>query len=1181
MDTKLKKRQYIVVAMSVIAMFFSCSSRKNNASGRFFNALNSHYNIYFNGKTAFDEALKVQNDGYRENYTEQITMFPVSGIYKDEKTNTGGPFDRAIMKGEKAIKLHSIKEKPPRKAGWQNDPVQVKLQQQEEYNPFLKHCWLLVAESQYYNGDFLTSAVTFSYITRHYATDPELVAKARIWQARCYTEMDWSYEVNNALNRLKEKGISGKQQQDYDQMYADYMIRSQKFEEAVPYLQKSIKGEKNKRQRSRMRYLLGQIYQTLEKNDFAYETYNNLAKSNPPYEIEFAARIRQTEVFPGGNYKKVMKMLKGMAKSDKNRDFLDQVYYAMGNVYMTRMDTVKAIECYKEAIEKSVQNGMDKAICQIRLGDIYFTQKDYINAQPCFSGAMAGIQKEYKDYKRVAKLSETLDELAFHYEAVYLQDSLQKLARMSEKERLEVIDIIIAQVIEDERKALEEVEKEKYLADQASMGSSLNQGNTKNMPSMLAAGGSDNSFYFYNQQIVAQGRTQFQNKWGKRPLTDDWRRRNKKVALLQTDENQENSSNISDDNFSDTSETLGDTSSVSLDSLSQDPKSREYYLQQIPVSEEDMEASNTIVANGMYNMGMIYKDKLENMDLSVETFEELEKRFPENEYRLDYYYQIYLMALRYKDAELAERYKNKLIAEFPDSEHATAVADPDYEYNMRMMDVIQNSIYEKTYKSYLAEDTASVRYNYMFFSNKYPLSKLMPKFVFLDALTCVQAGDTEGFKNALTVLTEKYPGADVSELAKEMLKGLIGGRKLMQGSFSTMTWNLRFGVDKDGTLSAADSARTFSLEQNTPHRLILVCNAATLDRNQLLYAVAAYNFANFRVKSFDLNFEDEENITMLIISGFNNFNEIMDYYRMIYNENGYALTIDEFVTFFPLSNENYDILMHGKTFEEYMQFFVANYGKKYPALANRWKIRIEKDIVERQESVAENQEEQNIETQPVATEKQRQDIIENGTDSFDKNIEEIINQRIDSIRRQEAKIGKQESGLDEIPPDSIIDNPEEERPKAGGENIFRRIFKKVKDTKEYKSIQEGVNTVKYLAKEDSIPADSVEKEKLLERVDGELTFEQLQEIRKQESIAKALQDTIKNNVATDSIKVSELKSKKLQKAEREKLARDKEKLAREQLRQKEKEYKMRLKQKEKERKEKERARKKAAKEKKK
>ena len=129
-----------------------------------------------------------------------------------------------------------------------------------------------------------------------------------------------------------------------------------------------------------------------------------------------------------------------MAKSQKNKDYLDQVYYALGNVYLSREDTVNAIKNYQLGIDKSTLNGMDKAICQIKLGDIYFTMRDYVKAQPCFSGALAGIQKEYRDYERVSKLSAILDELVVHVEAVYLQDSLQALAKLPEAERLAIID---------------------------------------------------------------------------------------------------------------------------------------------------------------------------------------------------------------------------------------------------------------------------------------------------------------------------------------------------------------------------------------------------------------------------------------------------------------------------------------------------------------------------------------------------------------------------------------------------------------------------------------------------------------------------------------------------------------------------------------------------------------------
>ena len=1245
MNTGLKKRFFIVgVAIVFIVALSSCGGRKNTATSRFYHSLNSRYNTYFNGKTSYNDALKSLNDDYRENYTEQIYMFPISGIYPDEKSTTGGPFNRAIEKGNKAIRLHSIKEKPKRKSGWQNDPKQVKLQAQEEFNPFMKHCWMLIAESHYYNGDFLTAAVTYSYISRHFSTDNDLVAKARIWQARCYTELEWFYEANNVIKKLTEAGIPTSQQKHYDRMYANYLIRNEQIEKAIPYLQSAIKSEKNKRQRSRQRYLLGQLYLENDQNKLAYMAFGKVASSNPPYEIEFASRIRQTEVFPGDNYEKVLKMLRRMSKSDKNKDFLDQVYYAMGNVYMTQLDTVSAIESYSQGIEKSTQNGMDKAICQIRLGDIYFTQKDYINAQPCFSGALAGIQKEYKDYKRVALLSETLDELVVHYEAVHLQDSLQVLARMPEKDRLAAIDKIIEQVKEEEKRAQEEAEKEEYLANQASMGSNFNQRNVASTQTMPTTGRGESSFYFYNTQIVAQGKTQFQNKWGKRTLEDNWRRRNKKMALLQSDEELADSGDTSGEM---TEEMIAKADSLqeAKELLASDPKSRDYYLQQIPLTEEDMEASNIIIENGLFNMGMVYKDQLEDMNLSVETFEDLEKRFPENSYRMDYYYQIYLMALRYKEAGLADKYKNKMIVDFPESDFTIAISDPDYEYNIRMMDSVQDSIYEMTYESYLAEDTISVRRNYQEFYSKYPLAYLIPKFMFLNALTYVQAGDADGFKEALTVLTEKYPAADVTELANEMLKGLLRGRKLMQGSFAKMTWDLRFGIGEDGELSALDSARTFTPEQEMPHRMLLIYTTGSVDRNQLLYAVAAYNFANFRVKGFDLSFDEIGSLTFFTISGFDNFNEIIDYYRLIYGNDGYASAFDGEVAFFPFSDENFDVLMHGKTLEEYMMFFVENYEESAPDLVNRWRVRVnaDKQAVEEELAMAaeirgENDDNANlVNDMPEKSEIEEPEAVINKSliDESEKvaDIQKEVKDKSDDINIPETKVAEIivpeikkdtliaiEQGIDEIIEINNVESEttpvkektvrkkpkkqkeeksvkktksssgkdtseEEERPAAKGDNIFRKLFKRIKDSDEFKKIEEEINTAKEFAGEDNLPDDSINNEKPIERVDGELTFEQIQEIRKREAEENAIQQAEAALSKEDAKKAAD-ELKKQQAKERDQLRQQKEKETKERLKQREKERKIkekenkeRLKQREKERKDREKAKKAAQKEK--
>lgn len=1154
----MKKGFYYIVCLICGILLLSCSTKKNTKATRFYHAFTSRYNIYFNGKTSFDEALKSMQDGYKENYSDRILMYPISAQPKDKET-PGGPFDRAIEKGNKAIKLHSIKTKPPKKPGWRNDPKLRAIQEQEEYNPFLKKCWLLVGQGQFYNADFLQASATFSYIARHYAQDEEMVAEARLWQARCYGEMGWIYDAEDILSKLNTNGIPRKNLKQYAAVYADYLIKNQQFEDAVPYLKTAIKAEKSKLQRARMKYLLGQIYKDLELDGLAYAMFGEVPRSNPPYELEFASRIRQTEVFSGTNYMKVVKMLNRMAKSQKNKDYLDQVYYALGNVYLSREDTTNAIKNYELAIEKSTQNGMDKALCQIKLGDLYFQMREYIKAQPCFSGALAGIQKEYKDYNRVAKLSSVLDELVVHVEAVHLQDSLQTLAKMPETDRLAVIDKIIEKVKKEEEEAKAEAEKEAYLADQAAKGTGIDRPGTELGGITLPTASGDGSFYFYNPQTVSQGKTQFQRKWGRRPLEDDWRRRKKALSTFNDpgDEGEHVSTEPGnmDEGMLQADSVVSEDSPVSSD----DPKTREFYIQQLPFTPEDVEASNVIIVDGLYHMAMIYKDKLEDFSLSIEAFQELDRRFPENQFRLESYYQIYLMALRLGDTALANEYKNKLMTAFPESNYAIAVSDPNYEYNIRMMDSVQDSIYEQTYNRYLAGDTSAVRRSYRDFSVKYPLANLMPKFMFLNALTYVQAGDAEGFKVALKALLDKYPSADVSELAGEMLKGVLRGRSLVQGSISGMTWNLRFGVGDDGSLSAADSARTFTAEPNTSYRMMLIYPTGSIDKNQLLFTVAAYNFSNFMVKEFDLEFEEAGPMSMLHIRGFINLDEIIQYYKMIYGKDGYASILGKSVAVLPISDDNYETLMKGKTLDEYVTFFSEHFNVLLPDLVARWNSKMEEVEDETPEEVNEPE---IIEREvPVDSLIESEDtFINNALEQLSEVTEDILVERdsvisveqivtIDTIQSEKLKMHRDslQVAVDTVSVQQQV--PVEEQGLS---------LKDIEEIRKREAAEEEAR------KEEARKAFE-EQQKAEKELQAQKAKEQEELLKKQKAEEEAL---LKAKIEREKDQERQRKEK-MKQAEADRKAKLK---AQEQLRkEKERAYKAKLKQKEKERREKEKA----------
>ncbi len=932
------RKYHIAPILFFLVLIVSCTSPKNTAGTRWYHSFNTRYNVYFNGEEAYKEALKTQQENYTENYSEMIYMFPVSASPKDKQT-TGGSFDKAIEKSVKAIKTHSIKTKPEKSAGKRNDPQYKEFMSREEYNPFLHNAWMLMAKSQFYNGDFLQAASSFSYISRHYASQPEIAVPAKLWQARSYAEMGWFYEAEDILSKINNHQLSKKESELFATIYADFLVKQKLYKEAVPYLQLAIKAEKNKFQRARMSYLQGQIYTNLDQNSQAYHSYEQVIKSNPPYLLEFNARIRQTEVYPGGDHQKVTKVLQKMAKSSKNKDYLDQVYYAMGNVYMSIPDTAKAIESYELGVEKSTANGLDKALCQIKLGDIYFQQRNYVKAQPNYSEALSQLKKEDKDYERVSKRSEALDELVIHYEAVQLQDSLQRLSRMTEPERLAIVHKIIDDLKKKEEEEKKKAERENYLAEQEAKQEEMQFQRPMGLPAGVVANTTQpasqaESFYFYNTQVVASGKSAFQQKWGRRRLEDDWRRRNKANPM---------SDQFADTPVPDTTAVASDTTALAEndlkpDSLSSDPHDPQYYLQQIPVTEEEFEASDLIIIDGLFNMGLIYKDKLEDYSLAIESLNTLNTRFPDNENKLMSYYNLYLIYLRQDNKEMAELYKSKIRSEFPESDYAVAMADPDYEYNLRMMDVQQDSIYQQTYQSYLDGNASSIRKNYEMVKSKYSQSKLMPKFMFLNALSYVMTHEADTFKVRLKELIDKYPEADVSVLAGEMMKGFQRGLSLATGDGNLARgtlFNMRLG--SDSTVVSPDSTIVFSPEVNTPHMLMLIYPKGSINENMLLYMVAEYNFGNFMVNDFDLQFETFGEVSMLQIKGFNNYNEVIQYWKMINKTDGYAHKMGDAVVIVPISLGNYDILIKGKSLQEYITFFEAHWGEDNVVLIDQWK----------------------------------------------------------------------------------------------------------------------------------------------------------------------------------------------------------------------------------------------------
>ncbi len=461
------------MALAVLAMA-GCSTQKNTAKSRFWHSFNARYNTYFNGNQAFIEGNLEKEKGNKDNFTELIPLYPVGN--KESRDLGKGQYDRAILKAEKTIRRHSIKQKPEWKSNRRKTAKDREWLSRREYNPFLWKAWMLLGKAQFQKGAFDEAAATFSYMSHLYQTQILQNGLARAWLAKCYTEMDWMYDAEDVIRNMSRDSIHFRAVKDWDYTYADYYIRSKDYQKAVPYLRKVIKHERRRQQKAREWFLMGQIQKELGNRQEAERAFGKAIACHPSYELEFNARIAQTEVMAAGNARSMIGRLRRMASNDNNKEYLDQVYYAMGNIHLAEKDTLKAIAAYEQGNKKATRSGIEKGVLLLTLGNLYWQLEKYNDAQRCYGEAIGLLDKDRKDYEELSQRSKVLDELVPHTDAIHLQDSLLELSIMPEKERLNAIDRVIAELKRQEKEARDaelEREAEKQLQRNQAVGNRM------------------------------------------------------------------------------------------------------------------------------------------------------------------------------------------------------------------------------------------------------------------------------------------------------------------------------------------------------------------------------------------------------------------------------------------------------------------------------------------------------------------------------------------------------------------------------------------------------------------------------------------------------------------------------------------------------------------------------------
>lgn len=891
----------IAVALIIVA---GCSTKKNTMMSRTFHNVTAYYNVYFNGVEAFESGLKQIDETHKDNFSIILPVYKYSNV--ESGRSAFGDMNRAIEKASKCIRKHSITVKPGShkkkkgKSKAKNKKGKSKKKEEEkkfEYVKWIDDSYLLIGKASFYKRDFFPAIETFNYLIKQYSTKP-IKYHAYLWLARTYIEMEKYKKASDFLSifetdkdKFPEELIG-----QVEMTWADLQLKQAKYLEALPYLEKGVLATKKKKKRVRYYYILAQIYQYLGDNTKAYEAYGEVIDLNPNYDMTFNARINRASIFNSDaeDSRQLVKALNKMLRDDKNIDYRDQIYYALGNIAYNEGRVQEGIDLFKLSAASSTENTNQKGVSFLAIADIYFEEPEYKEAQTYYDSAVSFLSNEYPNFQQIKRKSENLNDLVENLNTVELQDSLQRLASMSEADRYRIIDALIADVIKKEQ------EEKEALAQQQADLAMLQQNNTQ---MNTESGG---KWYFYNPMMLSMGQAEFSKKWGSRKNEDNWRRANKEEVNWDGLAASEDS-------------TQNDSNAVVLST-----KSREYYTVNIPLSDSAMKISQNKVEEAYYNIATIYKDKFYDYPLSIDGYESLLKNFPETEYELSSFYNMYKVYVLSKEPENAELYKNKILTQYPDSDYAKILRNPEYYKELEAIENQVNFVYKATYKYFLASKCDEVAKNYVFVDSAYPLSKLLPKFDLLKTLCSGVTGDTILFKKELTAFKERRPETDEAKYAQEVLDAL--DRKPREVELKEEEEKIPDEFTAGESTDSIDYS-IFEYNADIEHVYMVVVANEVVDANRV-----KFNLANFNIDYYDfLNFEVSSVLlsakySAIFVTKFKNQKMASNYFQsvIIAGETFENLDKDGYRTYI-ISKQNYTKFLEDKNIPRYNRFFQDHY----------------------------------------------------------------------------------------------------------------------------------------------------------------------------------------------------------------------------------------------------------------
>ena len=954
--------KFRLVLLSIILLFgVSCSTRKNTFISRSYHTLTSTYNVNYNAKEALKKGVEDLDKKRKDNYLELLPVYYYPP--KQDLTSAFPSLDRAIEKSSKSVFKHSI------------------LLRGKEHVKTMNKAYLMMGKAYFYKQDYNQAKRVFNYIINTYP-DWGSVEEATIWLARCEMQQEYYlralplleeiepriYQKNikssnirddeelktkepktkvkyankyqkqrakakakaekakakveakkssAAKAKAKSKQVKRKITNDIRRQYyaaeAEYNLLAPngEIEAAIDNIKMVLQYKPNKAFKVRLYFILGQLYEKMGNQTAAQNWFSKVIKATPEYEMEFSARMHLAVNYDGTplSKKTIMKELNKMLKDPKNEDYRDQIYFAISEIARIDEEAAGRESYLAKSVAAYTSNDYQRTFSAITLADIYFQEEEYIRAQAYYDTAMISLPQNYPNREDVLRKASILTDLVENLQIIQLQDSLQRIAKMSSGERNSWVNKMIAKYTEEERRLAKE-EADRMLALQATQNFANVNVNTQ---------GQSSKWYFYNPGLVSQGATEFYRRFGNRKLEDNWRISNKTSISFEDMAEMNSGEKKQEDEFDDDGNPI-----IKRET---DPKKPAYYTQDLPLTAGAIDTSNILIMNAMYNASIIYFDQLNDLKRSNEMLHKMIIRFPKSDLTLPAYFLLWVNYTKLKNIPKADESKNFILTNYPDTDYAKLIRDPDYYKKLAEAEKENERLYEQLYKVFSAKQWGRTVQLADELLLKTEDVSLTARITYLRAVAIGQLQGEAALKDALKQIIKGFPKEEVAELAKIYLSTF--------SNTTTSTTQTTNQNEKDGGTSAPETPEIatktpFNQNLDEQHHIIILVNIHKKAVNDVKYDVSNFNTTYFSLEKFNINsFYINNDEQMVTVSRFKGKTDAMNYYIALTSNNLFAPLIeDKNITVFAISASNYSIYYQKIDDRHlYLQFFKENYLK--------------------------------------------------------------------------------------------------------------------------------------------------------------------------------------------------------------------------------------------------------------